>query len=384
MKFSLTLLLFVNYQLFSQTWTRLEDFPGGKRDDATAFTVGDRAFLTTGRGVDFSYLRDLWMFDPTSGTWEKQPDLPGTPRQYAASFVIADTGYVVCGLVNDQGDCLQELWGYCPQTGQWDRKSDLPGKARQSPVAFAYGDKGFVMTGRNKSEYLRDSWQYNAKKNTWVQLQDFPGEARFEAVSLTFSGGTLVGLGKSANSFLEDCWFFDPVKLTWEKKQDFPFGGLYYTISGVIGNSGYVSTGQDAAGNYRSGTYEYDPAQDQWQQSSALPGRQRRGCAAFVLKESLYVATGLLSTPARTDEVWQMKIPPPPIPRFFVISRNHQVTVQGTVPINSFILYSMDGKKTLEASPGSQTLFIDTRSYQEGIYIYHINEMQGGVVVIIH
>lgn len=52
------------YDLFSNEWYKLENIPGGGRAHAVSFTIGDKAYIGTGRDMHLYTFSDFYEFDP--------------------------------------------------------------------------------------------------------------------------------------------------------------------------------------------------------------------------------------------------------------------------------------------------------------------------------
>jgi N-acetylneuraminic acid mutarotase len=59
----LPLLLVLGTALHAQVWQQLPDFPGTARDDAAAFSIGNRIHVGTGMEVGWGLTNDWWCFD---------------------------------------------------------------------------------------------------------------------------------------------------------------------------------------------------------------------------------------------------------------------------------------------------------------------------------
>ena len=88
--------LFIPNTVFSQSLTKITDFPSLERDDGTYFIIGNTAFCGTGFQAGFVLSKDMYTFDMASETWDTATTLPaGMERQYACGFALNNTGFIL-------------------------------------------------------------------------------------------------------------------------------------------------------------------------------------------------------------------------------------------------------------------------------------------------
>jgi N-acetylneuraminic acid mutarotase len=186
-------------------WTRMADFPGTARSSATAFVIGDTAYVTGGSSA---LDNDLWQYNPGANSWTKKTDYPGGCSARGAAFAIGTKGYVGLGMgVN--GYCT-DFWAYDPAANSWTPIDSFPGSARYDPVAFAVADSGFVAGGGLDVIRLTDVWTYSPGTDVWVQRQtQYPGKGRMEMVAQIVAGRIFIGLGTNSNTGGPDSRFDD-------------------------------------------------------------------------------------------------------------------------------------------------------------------------------
>ena len=161
-----------------------QDFPGTITENSITFTINNIAYIGLGT-TDYSNnaVEYFYKFDPNEqdidhqqGTWTKIGDFPGGKRTGAVTFTIENNVYVSCGK-DDGGVYKNDLWMARQTTGDfltWVQRRSLPGEAREEAVGFALGETGYVGTGKNESgEALSDFWRYNPFTNNWDQRANF-------------------------------------------------------------------------------------------------------------------------------------------------------------------------------------------------------------------
>jgi N-acetylneuraminic acid mutarotase len=84
----LILSIMVSVDAFAQedTWTKKADFGGGVRYAGVGFSIGNKAYIGTGSGVEgnnAAIKNDFWEYDPVSNTWSQKANFAGGVRFYA-------------------------------------------------------------------------------------------------------------------------------------------------------------------------------------------------------------------------------------------------------------------------------------------------------------
>ena len=72
------------------TWTQVADHPSQWYAQAS-FSIGGKGYVCTGYNASQNTAR-LWEYDPAVDGWTEKAILPGGARQYASAFAIGDTG----------------------------------------------------------------------------------------------------------------------------------------------------------------------------------------------------------------------------------------------------------------------------------------------------
>ena len=112
------------YDMSRNSWTQCADMPVAGRKAAVGFAVNGKGYITTGSVKDGSSsycVADTWEYDPATDTWTRKDDFKGGVRDGALAFSIGGYGYV--GLQQRryrQRECLQD--GLLPFQPQWRRR----------------------------------------------------------------------------------------------------------------------------------------------------------------------------------------------------------------------------------------------------------------------
>jgi N-acetylneuraminic acid mutarotase len=201
------------------TWTKMaEDFGGGARYGATAFSVGNKGYVLG--GYNGNYLKDFWEFDPTTKSWKNLDNFTGQKRCYGSAFVINDTAYVVGG--SNNGTNVEDFYAYDANTNTWIHKRDIADNsedetydddytsiARQDAATFVINGRGYLATGYY-SGYTSKVWEYDPTTDLWEQKTSFEGSSRGNAVGITVQNRGFILTGKSSSSDYDDTWEFEP------------------------------------------------------------------------------------------------------------------------------------------------------------------------------
>lgn len=107
------------YDMVKDSWRERRSIPG-KRVQGTALTVGNRFFVSSGRYFNGKnnlinpgkLYNDILEYEPARNRWHNRGEIPGGPRENAVSFVIGNKAYIGFG-ENDEG-VLNDLWCFEP------------------------------------------------------------------------------------------------------------------------------------------------------------------------------------------------------------------------------------------------------------------------------
>ncbi len=240
---------FWEYDATGGAWTQKANFGGGKRYKAASFVIGDKAYVATGVDESGNEMKDLWEYDQPLNKWTQKADYGGTSMYGGFGFTIDGKGYV--------GNSVQ-MYAYDPANNSWAQKKTYEGSGETHSASFVIGTKGYVGTGYGVIVgETSDFWEYDAALNDWTQKADVPGDARGEGIGFAVNGKGYIGLG----SFdMVDFYEFNPTTNTWTQKDNFAkAGGLYAAATFVIGDKGYVGTGNDSDVNASKAFFEFDP-----------------------------------------------------------------------------------------------------------------------------
>jgi N-acetylneuraminic acid mutarotase len=307
-RFLLLLLLLQSVLSPAQNWTSLPDFPGSARDDASGFILGNNFYAGTGLDGGFNATRDFYVFDLVNETWSTGTSLPiGMERQYASGFSVGNAGYIFGG-IGPGSTYLNDLWKFDPGTSTWTSLTPMPASGRRGTSVFVIGNEVYFTGGHNATQgTLNDTWKYNTLTDTWTSTGTFPFSSFWRGSGCAINGtGYLLSGIDSANHYIEEMYSYNPTTNTWTLFQQMPAIARGYCPLLAIGNELCFYGGYNPGQGYFNDLFRYDLQLNAFVPYSGPPALGRRGFVAGVWNNTIYITTGLLSTPARTTETWKV------------------------------------------------------------------------------
>lgn len=365
MRLSLLLLL-INYFVSAQNWTVESVFPGGKRDDAVGFSIGNVGFVGSGRDDGFQYRRDFYCYE--NEQWKSIDPLIGIARQYSTSFSFSQSGCILTG-IDANGSLLNENQCYDIVDTKWQIKTPFPGTARLQSVSFSVDGFGFCGQGRTSTQSFSDWYKYDVTTDSWSAISAFPN-ANYENISFTINGIGYVGLGKDLNGNYYDSFYaYNPISDSWSALANFPGNTRIYSIGFAQNGKGYVCTGQDENDVFTNEFWEYEPVEDLWTQLTSPPIIPNRGVAQFTVDNCSYIVSGLDSTYNRVDETWAFCSTKSTSTKIILFPNPASETVLLISTATSYEITNMNGTIIKSEMILNEETFIDVSKLAIGIYI---------------
>lgn len=271
------------------TWTQVTSHPSQWYAQAS-FSVGGKGYVCTGYNASQNTAR-LWEYDPATDAWTEKATLPGGARQYASAFAIGDTGYVMCGWNNSTSTDYNDLWAYHPATDTWVQKASLPGPPRYAGVAFSIDGIGYYGTGAANATWYNDLYAFDPTTNTWEQKANFPGNGRRWAVGFAAEGKGYIGTGESSGVRYRDFYAYDPATNTWEQRAMLGNTNRRQAYAFTINDQGYVGGGVDFVENWND-FHRYDVAANAWVPVSSFPLAACKNGTCFSTGEEAFIVGG--------------------------------------------------------------------------------------------
>lgn len=252
---------FYSYEAATDTWTKLEDFPGPARGYAVGAVMNGKAYLGFGVASNFSDLKDLWVFDPDTETWSELASCDCTGRGHPAFIALNNKIFV--GLGNNFAGNLNDWWVYDAETDTWSEGEDFPSHERHHPYYFGIGDYVYVGMGHgnfmiNGVNIYKDLYRYDPQTDQWEEMEEIPGEGRVAGTQFTYNGKgyALSGQGND-HWFMEsgEFWEYDPQANNWTSLTEHPGVSRWAPGSFIIDNYVYLISGTTATSVFGSEIY---------------------------------------------------------------------------------------------------------------------------------
>ncbi|MCC6369733.1 MAG: T9SS type A sorting domain-containing protein [Bacteroidia bacterium] len=366
--------------LNAQVWSRLPDFPGSKRDDGVAVTVGNKAYFGTGLQEGWSATIDFFELDLATNTWTTIPDMPHTTeRQYACAFAGQGCFYVFGGI--GPTGALNNLYQYHIATRTWHLMSSKPGAGLMGVVCIPLGDRIIIAGGKTQTNggINKEVWQYTISSDTWQQKNNLPfaGQWRASGAALHGFGYFLFGID-SAGSFSKKFYRYNPNTDSWTNLADFPTpkGRAYAAMAG-ISDKLVVFGGYDSTNTYFNDQWYYNDVLNIWTSDNSLPSFGRKGGMCVAAGERFYYSCGIDKTDTRLNQTWMTDVP---------LSLAKSITTEDLkifpnpvtdalqIEMKSGLCHRLEikdvtGQLLLQrANLGESTMMLDVSAFEPGVY----------------
>lgn len=205
----------------------------------------------------------------------------------------------------DGTECnTQSVELYSPQANTWSSGPDLLVVALSHHTANLLNDGRLIVAGGlshpgcdpDVNSWRKEVQIFNPTTNTWQIANPMLINRGFHTSTLLKDGMLLVVGGSNGTNFaLDSVEKYDPVTNTWTLKKNLPFPLASHTATllqdGRVLVAGGVSTGNNSNIIIKNLALIYDPAADQWSQSSAMSA-PRAYHSANLLPDGRVVVTG--------------------------------------------------------------------------------------------
>lgn len=157
------------YDIASNTWEQLPDLPGLPRHHPYHFAVGGAVYtgLGHGNGPGTNIYDDWFRWDLETESWQQMSDFPDQGRVAGTQFSIGDRGFVLSGDGDDHFTMATgEFWEYDFVTDTWVQLTPHPGVSRWAPGSFTVGNmvyftSGQVRAGNPNPGLKNDLWKFD-------------------------------------------------------------------------------------------------------------------------------------------------------------------------------------------------------------------------------
>ncbi len=212
------------YSPADDSWTQKADYGGGATYGATAFTIGNRAYV----GAHVYGSQEFYEFNPQSNTWSIIAPCPGGSSDHP-SFTVNDRGYFIG---------TNALYEYEPTFNTWITHGSTPVSVWSWDKAFSVDGKGYLLTDNG-------FFEYKPSTDNWAMRAQFPGEAvgGWSCFGINGKGYVATGYISFLNPTSRQTWQYDPQVNEWHQLADLPGSTRRFSASFKIGNKGYLGTG---------------------------------------------------------------------------------------------------------------------------------------------
>ena len=195
--------------------------------------------------------------------------------------------------------------------GTWSSRSSLPDSGRDGGVGFSIGNYGYMGLGSDvgsfpHSNYL-DFWRFNPSNDSWARMANFPdSETWFPAFFVIGNYGYVVtGQGDHFEGCTNRCWQYNAITNKWTEKASFPGAVRVGAVGFSIGGKGYVGMGTAASyETYYKDFWCYDTTTNVWRQIADFGSISRLGSSGFSVVGKGYVCFGRDSTFTFHNDMW--------------------------------------------------------------------------------
>jgi len=251
------------YNTTSNQWSQADSisFPGANRSYPVVFTIGNLAFVGTGRQAATLACNDFYQFDADSRRWTEIATPDNLEARYgAAAFSLSGNGYVIGGssFVGYSSIPLNDVWQYNPNQDSWEKKNDFPVNF-SGGISISDNNRAFVGFG-DVAESNRTLWEYIPTTDSWNEFAQLPDKEVTKIYSGVIVQNTIYIVDEN-NSI----WALNMSDTTWTQKSDLPSEFLIES-NGEGGNQNLITSGNSntiyVGLGFSKLLYQYNPLWD--------------------------------------------------------------------------------------------------------------------------
>ncbi len=269
---------------------------------ATVFVADGKAYVFGGRLQNGTTVNNLWEYNPTTDTWTALGAAPLEPRVNAVAYTVNDSvyiglGYIKSGSVYTDSSYLRDFWLFVPSTGTWTRLEDYPYSHTNGCAAYCINRQLYIGAGYNASVshkfYIFDLQTRSWKANVFAR---HPDPCTFAHCSGQVANRCFIGTGFNPHSY--NTWFeFIPSDGTYHQRQSLPTKGRDCATATATDEYIYVIGGQRFGGTLTTlraydDVLRYSPATDSWQYCGKIPDGGTLKMISFTINNEVYFGLG--------------------------------------------------------------------------------------------
>lgn len=219
-------------------------------------------------------LRILIIFCPLllqAQAWVKLPNFASTKRDDGVAVVIDSKAYVGTGV--DPGSATIDFRVLDLISNQWSSIPAMPFTTeRQYACGFKTDTCFFVTCGIGPTGALTSTYRYSILNQNWLAVAPKPNAGLMSAVCFQFNNKIILAGGKGNNDIINhEVWEYDIANNSWQQKNKLPFSPLWRAAYSTLNGFGYLIGGVDSVGRFSPRLYRYSPNTDQWTLIDSIP-----------------------------------------------------------------------------------------------------------------
>ena len=294
---SLSVILLSPWAL-AQSWESMTGHDGVGRHHPITVANDQYGYVIAGQSSNGTDLDDVHRYEFATDTWTQLDDFPGGARGYAYGVNEGNDAYL--GFGSNVVGYHTDWWHLDMTTGNWTELAAFPGAGRNHPALVWVDNKVVMALGSGAPGNLGDTWVYDIGTDTWTEGASFTGGNRHHPFYFGIDGIAYIGMGHGDSMFgnltiYNDWYAYDPVNDTWTQMAFFPDEARVAGTQFAIGGKGYVLSGDgEDHGPLGYGEFwEYDPDIDEWAELTPHPGGARWAPGTFLSGCYVYLTGGL-------------------------------------------------------------------------------------------
>lgn len=189
-------------------WSQHASLPGDPRYGAYCFVLGGIAYIGGGTATNAAagpFLSDLYAYDMENNLWSSRSGLPGQGLFAASAFTVGDTAYVFGGRKDDL-NYSNELWRYVPASDTWTQMTSMPAQGRIYAMAWGGATQGIVAGGQFDGAVVQDAMLYRPASDAWYYAPPYPGAAGSAAFCFSMNESIYAGPGNNGGVAKKELW----------------------------------------------------------------------------------------------------------------------------------------------------------------------------------
>ncbi len=289
------------------SWTTGTSMPTGKAE-AFGGTIGGKMYVFGGyvdktfRPVDTAHA-----YNPATKQWSAIANLPMRISHPATAidsrYIYFAGGYPATSTA--QTFATTKVYRYDTQTNTYQSMPDLP-QARGAAAGAIAGNFLYIMGGADSSRKDRtEVWALNLSDTAsgWLQKKSLP-EARNHPAAVTLNGSIHFIGGQTGQDFTSvyksTTWRYDAANDQWDTLASMSVPRSHITDSTFVYDGKIIAIGGEGTAQAKLKIVEsYDPASNKWTTFTSLPSPRFSGIAD-IINGKIYFAGGFNSTFEKT------------------------------------------------------------------------------------